>query len=51
MAVPASPPGANTETRDGEGGWAPEGQRGGKGENYEGRERRKLGVLFSSDPP
>lgn len=39
MAAPASPPGANTETRDGEGGWDTEGQRRGKGENYEGRER------------
>lgn len=41
VAVPASPPGANTETRDGKGGWAMEGQHGGKGENYEGRDRYK----------
>lgn len=54
VAAPASPPGANTETRDGEGGGLRRVSAEGKVKTMkEGRDmrRRKLGVLFNSDPP
>lgn len=52
VAVPASPPGANTETRDGKGGRrvSTEGKVKTMKEGIDIRSK-KLGVLFNSDPP
>lgn len=55
VAAPTSPPGANTETRDGKrgvgyGGSARKGKVKTMKEEIDMR-RRKLGVLFNSDPP